>query len=391
MRTLRTGSIAVVAIAAALALVACNPSTSNNAAPSCVPIIGSVPTTDASGAIPAPTVGPVVSPIDVSSPEGVIVFADGDLSKATGRLHVVWPDKSHLADLSPQLIGGFAVSPDGKTVELDSPTGVSLAATDGTNERPLFVGGLNADHFAWSHDGHWLVFHGWSSDPNAESMYEVDAGGGCQPVRVSLKGAEHDTPIAVSPDGSTIVAIGGLSQSSQKLDVGTLYLDRPGAGTRTVLGADGSTTLVQSGTGPAVAWSPDGKHLAFTQAPTNAENWAAARNGLFLADADGSNPKVVVGSGIVSGVAWSPDSETLATTRIDPNGVPQVFTLKVDGSSAAYLTRFQSPGACCPVWSPDGASLLTWGGTIIPVSGADASILSPAAVAGPYAYAWVKP
>jgi len=391
MRTLRTWSIALVAIAAALALAACNASTSNNAAPTCVPIPAAAQASGSSGAIAIPTVGPVASPIDVSSPQGVIVFADGDLSKATGRLHVVWPDKSHLADLSPQLVAGFAVSPDGKTVELDGPNGVSLAATDGTNERPLLQGGLNADHFVWSHEGDWLVFHGWSSDPNAESMYEVRASGGCQPVRVSLKGAEHDTPIAVSPDGATIVAYGGLTQSSQKLAVGTLYLDRPGAGTRTVLGADGSTTLVQLGTGPAVAWSPDGKHLAFTQAPTNAENWAAARNGLFLADSDGSNVKVVVGSGIVSGIAWSPDSGTIATTRIDPNGVPQVFTLKADGSTGVYFTRFQSPGACCPVWSPDGASLLTWGGAVIPVSGADASLVSPVAAAGPYAYAWVKP
>ena len=382
MRTLSTSAAVTVAALALVALVGCNPSTSNPAAgPTCVPITGASP------AAVAPA-----SPIDLSSPQGVIVYADGDLTKGTGRLHVVWPDKSHLADLTPQLVSGFAVSPDRTTIEFDGPNGAFLVGLDGTGERAIPLGFLqHADTFRWAGAGSWLAFHGWStSDPNAEGLYRIDPNG-CQPVAVDTTGVDHQTPIAVAPDGSSILAYGNVTQSSQKLAVGSLHVDRPADKSGTLLGAQGSTSLVEKGSGPPAAYSPDGKTIAFTSASVSAAQWSATANGLYLADATGSNVKSLVASGIVSGVAWSPDGQWIATTRVDPNGLPQVFIVKVDGSSAQYLTKFQSPGACCPVWSPDGASLLTWGGTIIQVSGSGASIVSPAAFAGPYAYAWVKP
>jgi Tol biopolymer transport system component len=59
----------------------------------------------------------------------------------------------------------------------------------------------------------------------------------------------------------------------------------------------------------SAAWSPDGEALGY-----------AADGGVYLCDADGSNPqRIAPMSGIVSKIHWSPDGRQLCLTRIDSN------------------------------------------------------------------------
>ena len=346
-----------------------------------------------SATVPAPTLfslNPNATPIDLASGSGVIVYADGHLGEGPAHLHVVWPDGSHHGDVTPQVVAGFSVSPDGRTVEFEGVHGPSLVGTDGTNERPLPVGGLNADTFKWSPDSKWLAFHGWSaSDASLEGIYEVDPGG-CQPVKLHVAGAEHDIPIAVGPDGS-ILAYGDIADSSQHLQLGVIYVDRPSDGKRIRISPVGGISLTEPMTGDPAAWAPDGKHIAYTNAAATAATWSSSINGLYIADPDGTNAKQLVSDGIVSGIGWSPASQWIATTRIGPGRAPEVFTVNFDGTKASFLTSFESPGGCCPIWSPDGKSVLIWGGTIIPFEGSGASNLKVLGASATYAYDWVKP
>ncbi|HLX36050.1 MAG TPA: hypothetical protein VKR30_12515 [Candidatus Limnocylindrales bacterium] len=331
------------------------------------------------------------SPIDVSSPNGIIVFAIGDPSSTAGQLGVAWPDGSHLAPLSAAATNGFAVSPDGQWVVFGTAGGPRLVRTDGTNEHALSVGTMNADTFAWAPNSQYIAFHGWNpTNPGVEGIYEI-ALGGCEPLNVSAKGGEKDLPIAISPADGSILADGGVQLSNGKLDVGTIVIDRPGDRSRTLIDPSGSISLVQPGAGAPAAFSPDGRHLAFTAATATPATFSAAANGIFLADANGGNVETIVSGGVASGIAWSTDGQWIATTRIDDSGTPQVWYVKSDGSTATFLTRFQEPGACCPVWSPDSSAVLTWGGAIIPLQGASASQIAAASGATPYDYAWVKP
>lgn len=420
-RTLRAPSIAGVALVAlapvlALAMAACSPPAATPIpGPTCVPSTASPPAAAAaspagsaanpagSGAVgasaPAPTVGPEqtiftpnpnATPLDLASGSGIIVYADGPLGNGPAHLHAIWPDGTHQGDITAQVIAEFSVSPDHRTVEFGGVRGPYLVGIDGRNERPLAVGGLTTDTFRWSPDSRWLAFHGWSpTDPSVEGIYEVDPTG-CQPVKINVAGAEHDIPIAVGPDGS-ILAFGDADESTHNLELGVIYIDRPSDGKRIRVTRAGSISLVEPSTGDPAAWSPDGKHIAFTSAVATAATWTAASNGVYIADADGSDPKQIITTGIVGGVAWSPASQWIATSKLGPGGVPEVYVEKFDGSKASYLTSFQAPGGCCPIWSPDGKSLLIWGGTIIPFEGSGASKVEPVGAAVTYAYDWVKP
>jgi len=355
---------------------------------------GSTAASAAPSVEPLPTLAsanPDATPITGNSSSGVIVYASGDLGNGPAKLHVVWPDGSHQGDLTSQVVGGFSVSPDGQTVEFEGVAGPYLVNTDGTHERPLLVGGLSVDNFHWSPDSKWLAFHGFSAtDPSAEGIYEVDPSG-CQPVKINVAGAEHDVPIQVGPDGSILAYQSTDLSANQQLELGVIYLDRPSDGKRIQLSPAGGESLVEQNTGAPAAWAPDGKHIAFTSAAATGATWTAQLNALWIVDPDGTNPKEVTTDGIVGGIAWSPASEWIASTRFGPGGAPEAYVVKNDGSKASWLTSFEAPGGCCPVWSPYGKSLLIWGGIVIPFEGSGASSLQPLKLAPTYGYAWVKP
>lgn len=356
----------------------------SSAAPTVAPSVEPLPT--------LPSANPNATPIANASSSGIIVYANGDLGNGPAQLHVVWPDGSHQGDLTTQVIGGFSVSPDGRTVEFEGVAGPYLVNTDGTHERPLPVGGLNVDSFRWSPDSRWLAFHGWSpTDPTIEGIYEVDPSG-CQPVKIDVAGAEHDVPIEVGPDGSILAYVSTDETANQQIELGVIYLDRPSDGKRIRISPPGGLSNVENNTGSPAAWAPDGKHIAFTSAAATGATWSATLNALWIVDPDGTNAKELITDGIVGGIAWSPASQWIATGRFGPGGAPEAYVVNLDGSKASWLTSFEAPGGCCPVWSPDGKSLLIWpGGIIIPFEGSGASSVQPLKGVPTYAYAWVKP
>ena len=111
----------------------------------------------------------------------------------------------------------------------------------------------------------------------------------------------------------------------------------------TIEPSGGQTRQIASVEGGAggLDWSPDGQRLAFGV-------WQ--EGGVYVVDADGSNPHRVVDDGLQP--SWSPDGERLAYAGYDG----EIHVVDGDGSNESVLTDL-SGSATSPDWSPDGRSI----------------------------------
>jgi len=137
---------------------------------------------------------------------------------------------------------------------------------------------------------------------------------------------------AMGPGG----AVGFTSYRKGRPD---LYVQRPGEDARAV---------VQNGQmATGIAWSPDGKRIAYALAEGESTQ-------LHVANADGSSPKAVTDTpyGINSSPSWSPDGKRIAFVS-NRGGSPQIYVMNADGSSPRRLT-FQGNYNQTPDWSPRG-------------------------------------
>lgn len=119
---------------------------------------------------------------------------------------------------------------------------------------------------------------------------------------------------------------------------------------------DGSNRRLLVANAISPAFSPDGSNLAYV----GFHDWQPGR--VFVADADGSNPRPVAPqSGQLSWgtPAWSPDGQHLAFTQdtlLYGRVVRQnVVVVGADGSGERILASSAAPaGLSDPVWSPGG-------------------------------------
>ena len=111
------------------------------------------------------------------------------------------------------------------------------------------------------------------------------------------------------------------------------------------------------------AWSPDGKRFAFAVVDTSpGDRTDDAKAGLWVVNADGSNPRQLTRYAVGSNPAWSPDGRRIAFRRRSaPLGVESIpagpsadlYVVNADGSGLRRLAR--NGGA--PAWSPDGRTI----------------------------------
>ncbi len=101
------------------------------------------------------------------------------------------------------------------------------------------------------------------------------------------------------------------------------------------------------------AWSPDGETLAFS---------SANFNGIWLADADGSNKRVLTADEAAGfGFSWSPDgTKILARTAVTENRrrYHQVKVFDIENSSYVILQEKTRQLKGLPVFSPDGSQVV---------------------------------
>ena len=220
----------------------------------------------------------------------------------------------------------------GLTCEGSTGSSVWVAHTNGAAPRRLTrppEGYLDRGP-AWSPDGRRIAFvrHYGTDEAVEDGIYVIDASG--RGLRRLQAGRTETCRISWSPDGRTIAA--GLAL----LNVAT--------GEVRVLHAAGVPREPR-----AVAWSPTGRLLA-----------VAAEDGVHVVPIDGGRSRHIVTARFVDGLAWSPDGKRLAfggrrtpwTPRLGARGSPptDLFVVSADGSSLRRLTS--SPGAeFSPGWT----------------------------------------
>jgi Tol biopolymer transport system component len=155
---------------------------------------------------------------------------------------------------------------------------------------------------------------------------------------------------AWSPNGEQIAFTSGRAEGG--LEMSRLQVMRAdGSGLRVLAVGKGIRTL---------AWSPDGRKLAFDRASFGM-TFSDDRE-LFVADADGRNLRRV-GTGFQP--TWSPDGRWLAFTRLSASP-HAVFRVPTSGGRPRRIT-----GGTYPSWSHDGTRLVVRRDDGLYVVGAD--------------------
>jgi Tol biopolymer transport system component len=204
---------------------------------------------------------------------------------------------------------GIAVSPDGSMVAYAGYDGgklvIYVANADGTSIRPLEETGTDGAAVGpeFSPDGSQIVYQVRGAGNLVGDIFVVDVATGATTRVTNLEPADSSLWYMgphFGPDGRTIF----------------FTAPRPGTGRRwdiwSVPVAGGTPTIVLRG---AIGGrlSPDGRTIVYFEPDPSLDS--PYLGDMWLADADGSNPRRVTGvQGDVFGARWSPDGTRIAFT-----------------------------------------------------------------------------
>ena len=220
--------------------------------------------------------------------------------------------RSLTSDGIPTTGRAYAVSPDGTMVASSPcchpPNPVWVANIDGTRVREITPEGVDGFIPRWSPDGSMLVYQERRADTQElGTLVVVGVATGERTVVTDLKPERVDSFWWVNPtftpDGEAILfSLPRGSEADAPWDLWSV----PAAG--------GEPTLVLRDASDG-AYSPDGRSLSYV--PQAGED-VPRPGGLLIADADGTDPRVLV-EGDAGLARWSPDATRI--TYLDDEGV----------------------------------------------------------------------
>jgi len=178
--------------------------------------------------------------------------------------------------------------------------------------------------------------HGYITYAYGAEIWAVDPG---HPANaISMGPSNGQTPIAWSPDGNRLLLADRRGSAAPGIEWDLC-----------VMNADGSEKpLTSDGRSGEGSFSPDGTKVVF----------ARSDDGLYVVDAEGGTPRLIVKSHAgwyVGSPAWSPDGSRIAYSVYveGPNGF--IWTVNPDGSDPRQLVDLCQCGSLA--WSPDGSML----------------------------------
>ena len=183
----------------------------------------------------------------------------------------------------------------------------------------------------WTPDGRELLFDLMGA------LWRVSASGGSPPERLTSAG-EDASYLAVSRKGNRVVYTRTLSDQNFQL------MRRPDAASKP---GPPSPFLSSTRYEAFPQYSQDGKQIAF-------ESRRTGDRGVWVADADGSNPRLLhEKAGTWSGVpSWSPDNKRVAFNW-NPEGQFDIYVVGARGGELLRLTTDPADDQW-PSWSRDG-------------------------------------
>jgi hypothetical protein len=231
------------------------------------------------------------------------------------------------------------------TVLLKSNDEICVINPDGSGLTRLTNDPAQDWYPAWSPDRQQIIFTsgGRDGDWSSFDLYIMDADGSNVKRLTTLPDSAWDP--AWSPDGQQIAFSGD----------GGIY----------VMNADGSgLTHLADGASLSPTWSSDGQHIAFP-----------GIGGIYVMNADGSGQARIADQGAF--LAWSPDGRKIAFVS-ERDGNAEIYVMNTDGSGMTRLTNHPAQDEY-PTWSPDGQKIAftsnrdnsEWGIYIMNIDGSD--------------------
>lgn len=232
-----------------------------------------------------------------------------------------------------------APSPDGGRMvfirAIEGRAQLFLMNSDGSGEIQLTRDA--ADHWdpAWSPDGQKISYVHAKDGAKIIAIINPD-GTGMEEISPKTQRALHPS---WTPDGKRILYCTDDDLRPPVKNEAQIYA--VDVATKRV------TTLISGGVNTFPVMSPDGSRIAFRRmiGEMNSE--------VFVADADGSNPRNLTNHPAFEGwPAWSPDGTRIAFAG-NRNSAYQIFVMKADGSDVQLVANTEGR-ATTPRWSPDG-------------------------------------
>jgi Tol biopolymer transport system component len=210
-----------------------------------------------------------------------------------------------------------------------------LVSSDGSNFRKISTHpGRDAQGYVtWSPDGTQLIYG--IADRGNDLFYRINADGSGE-TELTFNDDQiifGDSWIAWSADGKQVAVVGYHGSSTRQL----ILADANGDNVRPLPVRLAYKGLVNS----ALVWSPDRQHLFVYESPLT----AAEPRQLYVADVDGSNPKVILKNPKlpvdVSSMSVSPDGKQLVFVAGAPNSdgnyTTTLWVMNADGSGIHAL------------------------------------------------------
>jgi dipeptidyl aminopeptidase/acylaminoacyl peptidase len=212
-----------------------------------------------------------------------------------------------------------------------SPNPVYVANVDGTGVRKITPDGIDGFAARWSPDGSMLVYQQRDGTTiEIGDLFVVDVITGEATRITDLDPASYGGWALLpsfSADGETIIfhmPRGPNDDVSTRWDIWSVPV------------AGGEPTLLVRNASMGV-YAPDGGTLAYLDAPRG--YWSSSR--LMVADADGSDPRLLVEGNQIDIPRWSPDGTRIAYTDADGIHVVDVSTgeasLVAEGETSDWL------------------------------------------------------
>jgi eukaryotic-like serine/threonine-protein kinase len=303
---------------------------------------------------------------------------------------------------SPRLLINFgfnpAWSPDGKEIVCaeipvesssrgQTRSRLSIVNTLTGESRLLFAG--DAVQPNWSPNGRRIAYWSYNEETSQRDIWTIPAQGG-EPVAVTSDDKVDFNPVW-SADGRQLYFI---SSRNGAMALWRVAIDEESGKVK----GEPQIVPIPASRLQHIAFSSDGKHLAFVQV-SNSQNIEKIAFSPLTGAVSGPPSAITHSSSEVTAPAISPNSETLAfqslsgnpdilalkLNQVVPNSVTedkandanpawspdskrlafhsnrsgtyQIWTVNPDGSSAQQITKVAAPGAVLPVWSPESKYL----------------------------------